>query len=130
MSKTRTLWSAITGNAGQIDGDEAGEIAAPVVIDDEKARLGFMVGRDTIIFTDWRLVLVDRQGLTGKKVEHMSLPYASISRFSIETAGVNDWDAELKIWIGSATEPVVSKRFNRKVNIYAVSKALSVALHG
>ncbi len=130
MSKTPVLWSAITGNAGQIDGDEAGEIASPIMLDDEEAHLGFKVGRDTLIFTGWRLILVDRQGLTGKKVEYMSLPYGSISRFSIETPGVNDWDAELKVWISSAAEPVVSKRFNRKVNIYAVSEALSVALRG
>jgi Bacterial PH domain len=35
--------------------------------------------------------------MTGKKVEYQSVPYRSITRFSIETAGTFDLDAELKI---------------------------------
>lgn len=48
------------------------------------------------MFTNKRLIFVDKQGFTGKKVEHMSVVYKSISRFSIETAGSFDLDAELK----------------------------------
>lgn len=33
--------------------------------------------RDMFIFTNKRLVLVDKQGLTGKKVEYHSVPYRS-----------------------------------------------------
>jgi len=53
------------------------------------------------IFTNKRLILVDKQGITGKKIEYFSVVYKSISRFSIETAGNFDLDAELKIWISS-----------------------------
>ena len=31
--------------------------------------------------------LVDKQGVTGKKTSYKSLPYRSISRFSVETSG-------------------------------------------
>ena len=51
-------------------------------------------------------MLVDIQGLTGKKVEYLSIPYNEISKFSIETAGHFDLDAELKLWVGSDPAPI------------------------
>ena len=51
---------------------------------------------------------MDKQGITAKKIEYFSVVYKSISRFSIETAGNFDLDAELKIWISSEVNPNVS----------------------
>ena len=68
---------------------------------------------------------MDKQGLTGRKSEYLSLPYKSISRFSIETAGTFDLDAELKIWISSDPQPTVSKKFNKSVDVYEVQKLLA-----
>lgn len=87
--------------------------------------MGFKLIRDTYIFTNKRLILVDKQGLTGSKVEYLSPPYKSISRFSLETSGTFDLDAELKIWISSASEPAMSKKFNKSVNIYKVQQYLA-----
>ncbi len=53
--------------------------------------------RDLFVFTNKRLILVDKQDLTGHKVEYQSLPYKSIIHFSVETAGHFDLDAMLKI---------------------------------
>ena len=69
--------------------------------------MAFKLLRDVYIFTSKRLILVDKQGLTGKKVEMLSIPYRAISRFSVETAGHFDLDAELKIWISSGVEPAI-----------------------
>ena len=80
--------------------------------------------RDYFVFTDKRLVLVDKQGLTGAKVEYHSIPYKSITHFSVETAGTFDLDAELKIWISSTHEPV-RKQFNKKLSIYEVQAVLA-----
>jgi hypothetical protein len=68
--------------------------------------------------------------LTGKKIEYMSVVYKSISRFSIETAGHFDLDAELKIWISSEVNPSISKKFNKQVNIYDVQKVLAKHILG
>lgn len=67
---------------------------------------------------------MDRQGLTGNKVEYHSLPYRSITHFSVETAGHFDLDAELKIWISGNPMPI-QKRFNKNLNIYAVQSVLA-----
>jgi hypothetical protein len=64
------------------------------------------------------------QGMTGRKIEYLSIPYNKITKFSIETAGRFDLDAELKIWVGSDTIPI-QKKFNKKVNIYDLQKVLA-----
>ena len=79
-------------------------------------RLGaYQLIRDYFVFTDKRFVLVDKQGITGSKVEYHSIPYKSITHFSIETAGSFDLDAELKIWISGTAAPL-QKQFNKKLS--------------
>ena len=67
---------------------------------------------------------MDKQGSTGNKVEYHSLPYKNITRFSVETAGHFDLDAELKIWISGNPIPI-QKQFNKKLNIYQVQSVLA-----
>lgn len=71
-----------------------------------------------------RLILIDKQGMTGKKIEYHSIPYKSITHFSIETAGHLDLDAELKIWISGTPGPI-EKQFNKSLNIYALQSVLA-----
>ncbi len=80
--------------------------------------------RDLFVFTNKRLILVNKQGLTGHKVEYHSLPYRSITHFSVETAGHFDLDAELKIWVSGNPMPI-QKRFNKNLNIYLVQSVLA-----
>ncbi|HBO28945.1 MAG TPA: helicase, partial [Leeuwenhoekiella sp.] len=87
--------------------------------------LGFKLLRDVFIFTTKRLILIDVQGVTGSKVEYKSLPYKNISRFSLETAGTFDLDAELKIWISSENVPSVSKKFTKQIDVYAIQRYLA-----
>lgn len=75
-------------------------------------------------FTNLRLVLVDKQGLTGKKKQYLSVPYASIIRFSKETAGRFDMDAELKIWVRGQGEPLAFE-FRKDKNVHDVYRVLS-----
>ena len=76
------------------------------------------------MFTNRRLVLVDKQGLTGSKVEYHSIPYRSITHFSVETAGHFDLEAELKIWISGVPTPI-QKQFNKRLSIYEVQTVLA-----
>jgi hypothetical protein len=62
----------------------------------ERTAKAYQLSRDMFVFTDKGLIFVNRQGLTGSKVEYRSIPYRSITRFSVETAGTFDLDAELK----------------------------------
>lgn len=118
------IMSKILGNAGEIDAEELQLEYGVLLNDDEKISCGYKVVRDTFMFTNRRLLLVDVQGITGKKIQYLSVPYNKITAFSVETAGTLDLDAELKIWVTGIAIPV-TKKFNKKVNIYEVQKVLS-----
>lgn len=119
------LFSAIIGNAGAVSPDELIKQYGRLLTENEEIELGFKLIRDTFIFTNKRLILVDIQGITGSKTEYKSISYKSISRFSIETAGTFDLEAELKIWISSEQMPSITKKFNKSVNVYDVQKVLA-----
>ncbi|MEI6277339.1 MAG: PH domain-containing protein [Prolixibacteraceae bacterium] len=119
------LFSALLGNAGAVSHDELVKQYGILLTDDEEIELGFKLIRDTFIFTSKRLILIDKQGLTGAKTSYKSISYKSISRFSVETAGTFELDAELKIWVSSELEPSITKQFNKSVNVYDVQKVLA-----
>lgn len=120
-----SLFNKLVGNASQETTGNLQEKYSKLLIDGEQIELGFQLLRDVFMFTNKRLIIIDVQGVTGKKVEYRSMPYKSISRFSLETAGTFDLDAELKIWISSENIPSVSKRFNKSIDVYAVHKYLA-----
>lgn len=119
------LFSALLGNAGTVSIEDLKNNYGLLLIDEEEIQLGFKLIRDVFIFTNKRLILIDKQGLTGSKVEYKSIVYKSISRFSIETAGTFDLDAELKIWVSSEQVPSIKKQFNKSVNVYDVHNVLA-----
>jgi hypothetical protein len=119
------LFSALLGNAGTVNKESLQKDYAMLLIDGEEIELGFKLIRDVFIFTSKRLILIDKQGLTGSKTEYKSISYKSISRFSVETAGTFDLDAELKIWISGELQPSIKKQFNKSVNVYDVHKVLA-----
>ncbi|WP_299779862.1 PH domain-containing protein [uncultured Formosa sp.] len=119
------LFNKILGNASEVSPEQLNEKYSRLLIDGEHVELGFKLLRDTFMFTNKRLIIIDVQGLTGSKQEYRSMPYKSISRFSLETAGTFDLDAELKIWISSENLPSVSKKFNKSINVYEVQKYLA-----
>jgi hypothetical protein len=119
------LFSALLGNAGTVGAAELMEKYGKLLVEDEGIELGFKLVRDTFIFTTKRLILVDVQGLTGSKVSYTSISYKSISRFSVESAGTFDLDAELKIWVSSEAVPSIRKQFTKSVNVYDVQRVLA-----
>ena len=119
------IFSALIGNAGAVDQENLVKDFGKLLIDGESIELGFKLIRDTFIFTSKRLILIEKQGLTGSKIEYKSIVYKSISRFSIETAGTFDLEAELKIWVSSEANPSIVKQFNKSVNVYDVQNVLA-----
>jgi len=119
------LFSALMGNAGVVENDNLEKKYGRLLLADEEIETGFKLIRDTFIFTNKRLILIDVQGLTGNKVEYKTIAYKSISRFSVETAGTFELDAELKIWVSSEQEPSIVKQFNKSVDVYEVQKVLA-----
>jgi len=124
------LLSGLMGNSSIVDSNELQKEFSYLLIDGETIELGFKLIRDMFIFTNKRLILVDKQGLTGSKLEYKSVTYKSITRFSIETAGTFDLDAELKIWVSGEQLPSIQKQFTKAVNVYDVQKVLATHVLG
>lgn len=118
------ILDGIMGNASKVDPAKIQQEFAQLLAPGESVQHAYQLVRDYFVFTDKRFVLVDKQGFTGSKVEYHSIPYRSITHFSIETAGTFDLDAELKIWISGAPNPV-QKQFNKRLNIYEVQSVLA-----
>ncbi|MBO9732715.1 MAG: PH domain-containing protein [Chitinophaga sp.] len=119
------FFSGLLGNAGEVSQEQLMKDYGKLLIETEKIELGFKLIRDTFIFTNKRLILIDKQGITGSKTEYRSISYKSISRFSVESTGTFDLDAELKIWISSEAAPSIVKQFTKSVNVYEVQKVLA-----
>lgn len=118
------LLDAMMGNASKVDASKIQEDFQQILAPGEQIEHAYQLFRDSLLFTNRRLILVDKQGLTGSKVEYHSIPYRSITHFCVETAGHFDLEAELKIWISSTAQPI-SKTFNRRLSIYEVQAVLA-----
>lgn len=118
------LLDGMLGNASKIDASEIQKEFAQILVPGERVEHAYRLIRDYFVFTDKRFVIVDKQGLTASKVEYHSIPYRSITHFSIETGGTLDLDAELKIWISGTAAPI-QKQFNKRLSIYEVQSVLA-----
>ena len=118
------LLDGMLGNASQVDAATAQRDFGQLLMSGERVEKAYQLIRDMFLFTDKRLIFVNKQGISGKKIEYLSIPYRAITRFSIETGGTLDLDAELKIWISSTAEPF-SQKFNKRLSIYEVQSVLA-----
>jgi hypothetical protein len=100
------LLSALLGNAAQADVEDVERDLERLLAEDEKVERAFKLIRDLLIFTNRRFIVVDRQGLTGRKTMYHSIPYRAITNFSVETAGHFDLESELKFWISGNPTPI------------------------
>ena len=118
------LLSGLMGNASEVDDSDLEKVLANTLIEGEHVEKAYKVIRDMFIFTNRRLILIDKQGVTGSKMEMVSIAYSKITKFSNESAGHFDLDAELKIWIGSDPTPL-TKEFKAGDNINEVYRVIS-----
>jgi hypothetical protein len=118
------LLDGMLGNASKIDATKIQQEFSRILAEGERVEHAYQLIRDYFVFTNKRLVLVDKQGMTGSKVDYHSIPYKSIVHFSIETGGHFDLDAELKIWISGTAAPI-QKQFNKRLSIYEVQSVLA-----
>ena len=118
------MLQGLFGNASEVNAKELQQDLNAILVEGEQVVRAFRIVRDLFIFTDKRLVLIDKQGLTGRKAEYHSIPYKSITHFSVETAGTFDMDSELKIYISSNPVPI-EREFKRGTDLVGVQKLLA-----
>lgn len=118
------IFTGVSKSTGSSEARKFSSDYGQLLVDGEIIEVGFVILRDTFLFTNKRLILVDIQGISGKQIEYFSIPYSNITKFSVQTGESFDLNAELKLWIGSDTIPL-EKRFNKDINIYEVQKVLA-----
>jgi hypothetical protein len=123
------LFSSLLGNASEIDIAKVQAELEPVLGPGETIGRGFKIFRDMLIFTDHRLIMIDKEGLTGSKVSYHSVLYRSITQFSVETAGSFDTDTELKIWVSGGGTPI-TKEFKKGTDVVGIQKYLAYCAFG
>src|SRR6195952_1484174 len=83
---------------GPVDPQTLASELQPLLVQGEQIHLAFKGLRDSVVFTDKRLIAINVQGITGKKRDYSSLPLQKIQAWSVETAGTFDLDSELDLW--------------------------------
>lgn len=100
------------------------ERVGPLLVEGECIIAAFKAIRDSVAFTNKRVIAVNVQGLTGKKVDFTTLPYNKLQAYSVETAGTFDFDCELDLFFSGGIGMV---RFEIKGNydIIALSRLIA-----
>lgn len=118
------IFNAILGNASEVNIDNIRKEFEPIIIEGENIEKAFKLIKDMFIFTNKRLIIVEKQ-LVGSKVDYLSIPYSNVIKFSKESAGILDLDAELKIWIKDEALPIKKQFGKNGDNINEVYRILS-----
>ena len=108
---------------GQVPIPEIAEQLQPLLVDGEQLFAAYKGMRDYIAFTSKRIIAVNVQGITGKKKDFTSLPFAKVQAFSIETAGTFDLDAELELWFSGLGK--VKFEFKGKTDVAYLNKLIA-----
>lgn len=98
--------SKLLGNSVRTDPHKVEKSLKHILVADEHVELAFKVIRDETVFTNFRIIMVDKKGATGLKTIYHTIPYNSIVHFSVTSSGVIDIDSELKIWITGQKDPL------------------------
>lgn len=100
-----------------------GKDCAAILIGGEQILHVFQSGRDTVVFSNKRIISCNVQGMMGAKKDFTSLPYNKIQAYSVETAGSFDRDAELTLWFSGLG--IVKFEFSKGTNVGDLSRLIS-----
>jgi hypothetical protein len=99
------------------------DFITPMFVDGEKIISTYQAIRDGVVFTNKRIMVVNVQGITGKKKDCTSLPYSKIQAYSVETAGHLDLDSELELWFSGLGK--IKLEFVARANVAEICKMIS-----
>ena len=106
-----------------VDNEYFAGYVSGMLLDNEEIIQTYQSIRDGVIFTNARIIAVNVQGITGRKIDFTSLPYSKIQAFSVETAGVFDLDSELELWFSGLGK--VKFEFVAECNVSEICKVIS-----
>lgn len=87
----------LSGNMSEVSVETLEKEYSQYLFDGESIQMGYKLIRDAIVFTNERVIFVDKQGATGKKVSFKSIYLSNIVDVEMETAGTGFDDSEITI---------------------------------
>ncbi|SHJ82598.1 PH domain-containing protein [Hathewaya proteolytica DSM 3090] len=118
------FFSSLIGNVSEVEIEGVVKNFEQLIAEGEVVEAAYKLVRDMIIFTNKRIIFIDKQGITAKKIEYLSVPYKSINTYSVETVGHFDLEAELVLHIKGMESPII-KQFTSSANIYDVQSIIT-----
>ncbi|MBP2000249.1 hypothetical protein J2Z69_001268 [Paenibacillus shirakamiensis] len=92
-----SLLGGLFNNYSEVSAEELTQQYGMYLMPNEKIRSGFKLIRDSFLFTDHRIVLIDHQGVTGRKTRVASIALDSIYEVTMETGGTGFDDSEITL---------------------------------
>ena len=89
------LQGGLINNYSESSLDELNKEYGMYLMDNENIVMGFKLVRDSLVFTDKRIIFSDKQGATGSKTSIESINLYSIVNVKMETSGFGFDDSEL-----------------------------------
>lgn len=97
MALFNNLVQGALGNYSEKTPEQLTQEYGEYLFDNEEITMGYQLVRDALIFTNHRVIFVDKQGATGKKTAFHSIHLDSIVEVDMETAGTGLDDSEITI---------------------------------
>ena len=115
-----TAWNLTPINLNSIHNEVAG-----CMVNGERPLMSFKTIRDQLVFTNKRIISIDVQGITGKRISFTSLPYSKVQFFSNQTPGFMELvpDSELFLHFTNGFEATFEFRGN--VDIGQIGRIIS-----
>lgn len=106
-----------------VDADTYAADVQELLLPEERIEAAYQSVRDGLVFTSLRIIVINIQGITGKKKDFTSLPYNRIQSFSVETSGIVDLDSEVTLWFSGLGK--VKLEFTRNCNVGIICRMIS-----
>ena len=91
------LIQGLAGNFSEQSKEALTKEFGQYLLENEEIQSGYKLIRDSIIFTNIRIIFTDKQGATGRKMSIRSIFLMNIVNVEMETAGLGIDDSEITI---------------------------------
>ena len=127
------LFSGLMGNYSEMSIPELKNQYGMYLMPQEEIQMGFKLIRDAFLITDDRLIMIDHQGVTGKKTRIASIHLSSIYEITMETGGTGFDDCEVTLHYitspyhksNNLQTSIYKFEFGKKFNVQPLYSALS-----
>lgn len=109
------LIQGLAGNFSEQSKEALTKEFGQYLLENEEIQSGYKLIRDSIIFTNIRIIFTDKQGATGRKMSIKSIFLMNIVNVEMETAGLGIDDSEITI---TYLENAFLKSHNEHFNSY------------